>query len=77
MAVQGCTAEPAALLKVLAHALKFHASTVNGVLLGSVPESGKGRISVKDVIPLCHTATTLAPALETGLALVSNLAVCA
>ncbi len=60
-----CSAEPGAVLKVLAHAAKFPASAINGVLLGCVSGSD---VRVTDAIPLCHTSITLAPALEFGLA---------
>ncbi|KXZ45538.1 hypothetical protein GPECTOR_53g124 [Gonium pectorale] len=58
------------LLKILAHAAKFPANSVNGVLLGNCVESGS--VEVHDVIPLCHTTLSLAPALEIGLAQVES-----
>jgi hypothetical protein len=67
---QKCTVEPGALLKILAHASKFPASAINGVLLGTSSGGEGGEVFVQDVIPLCHTSLALAPALETGLAMV-------
>ncbi|KAG2488413.1 hypothetical protein HYH03_013097 [Edaphochlamys debaryana] len=66
----GCTVDQGALLKVLAHAAKYPANGVNGVLIGSCSEGGS--VEVHDAIPLCHTTLTLAPALEIGLAQVES-----
>ncbi|GIL92174.1 hypothetical protein Vretimale_12189 [Volvox reticuliferus] len=65
-----CIVDQVALLKILAHAAKFPSSSINGVLLGSCAEGSN--VEIHDVVPLCHSTLTLAPALEIGLAQVES-----
>lgn len=67
------TCDQKALLKVLLHAAKYPAASVNGVLLGCIA-SDKQTVEIVDAIPLLHCFLTLAPALETALAQVSYCA---
>ena len=63
------TFDRTALLKILLHAAKYPASSVNGILLadskGTKP--GAESVTVVDVIPVLHSFLTLAPVLETAL----------
>ncbi|GLC40066.1 hypothetical protein PLESTF_000933800 [Pleodorina starrii] len=65
-----CTVDQVVLLKVLAHAAKFPSNSINGVLLGNCTEDGD--VEIHDIVPLCHSTLTLAPALEIGLAQVES-----
>ncbi len=73
-----------AALKILLHSAKYPAAAINGVLLGKVkptkqqvvaadpgsPRTQRLQLDIVDAVPLLHTFLTLAPALETALALV-------
>lgn len=58
-----------ALLKILLHAAKYPASSVNGILLADTKpaKSGDNSVAVVDAIPVLHSFLTLAPVLETAL----------
>lgn len=64
------TCDQTALLKVLLHAAKYPAASVNGVLLGRTA-SDRPIVEIVDAIPFLHSFLTLAPALETALIQVS------
>lgn len=63
------TFDRTALLKILLHAAKYPASSVNGILLADTKgtKSGAESVTVVDVIPVLHSFLTLAPVLETAL----------
>ena len=77
-----------AALKILLHSAKYPAAAINGVLLGKVkptkqqvkaadpgsPRTERVQLDIVDAVPLLHTFLTLAPALETALALVRQSA---
>jgi len=63
------TLSPLGYLKLLAHSAKYPASTVAGLLLGSL--SSPSQVTIEDAIPLLHHWTSLSMALEAGLQLVS------
>ena len=69
------TCDQKALLKVLLHAAKYPAASVNGILLGFTASDRK-TVEVVDAIPLLHSFLTLAPALETALVQVSYVHGC-
>ena len=66
------------LTKVLLHAAKHPANTVNGVLVGTLqeqqqqPQGEEGRpqqdVNITDAIPLFHSSTNLAGPVEVALA---------
>lgn len=66
---QTYTISQESLLKVLLHAAKYPANSVNGVLIGKAADtsSSTSDVTVDDVIPLLHTNLTLAPAMEIAL----------
>ena len=79
------TVDSKALLKILLHAAKHPSHSINGVLLGAVapaseepgsPRGGTAQVAVTiaDAIPLFHSFLSLAPALETALVQVRQLA---
>jgi hypothetical protein len=63
-----------AYLKVILHAAKYPASTVTGLLVGTVTAN---KVTVQDAIPLLHHWTPLSPMMEAGLQLVRSLSPCA
>ncbi|KAL3140444.1 hypothetical protein ABBQ38_004703 [Trebouxia sp. C0009 RCD-2024] len=67
------TCDQTALLKVLLHAAKYPAASVNGVLLGRTA-SDRPIVEIVDAIPFLHSFLTLAPALETALIQASSYA---
>ena len=71
--VQTYVVDETELLKLLLHAAKYPANSVNGVLVGTV-DASSSRVSISTIIPLLHTSISLAPALEIGLAQVGTSA---
>ena len=63
------TFDRTALLKILLHAAKYPASSVNGILLADTKKgkSAADSVTVVDAIPVLHSFLTLAPVLETAL----------
>lgn len=58
-----------AYLKVVLHAAKYPASTVIGLLVGTV-DTATNACTVTDALPLAHQWTDLSPMAEAGLQLV-------
>eukprot|EP00904_Undaria_pinnatifida_P008106 jgi/Undpi1/4425/HiC_scaffold_17.g07780.m1 len=69
MSGSAVTVEKAAYLKLMLHAAKYPWASVSGFLLGETGSSEEEQVTVKDAVPLFHTAT-LAPLLETSAAMV-------
>lgn len=63
------TFDRTALLKILLHAAKYPAASVNGILLADAKGSkaGSEAVTIVDAIPVLHSFVTLAPVLETAL----------
>lgn len=63
------TISPLAYLKLVFHAAKYPASTVTGLLIGTVVGS---EVTIVDALPLLHHWTTLSPMMQAGLELVRS-----
>ncbi|XP_057523128.1 ER membrane protein complex subunit 8/9 homolog [Amaranthus tricolor] len=55
-----------AYIKSVLHALKYKASSVNGILVGRF-DASKGIVQISDAIPLSHSNIGLLPSLEIAL----------
>ena len=66
-----------AYIKPLLHALKYPASAVNGVLLGSFNRGGVSvKISVTEAIPLLHSHISLSPMMDAAFSVLDEYCRC-
>jgi ER membrane protein complex subunit 8/9 len=56
-----------AYCKLILHAVKYPHASVNGVLLASEDSKRGDSLLVEDIVPLFHSALTLAPMAEVAL----------
>ena len=62
-----------AYIKPLLHALKYPASSVNGVLLGGCSRGqGSAKISVVEAIPLLHSHVALSPMMDAAFSVLDE-----
>ena len=70
MASTSVSMAPVAVVKTLAHALKYHKNDCVGLLLGS--GIGTGQVEINDVVPLFHDRIMVS-AMETAFEMVEAL----
>ncbi|KAI8103870.1 hypothetical protein M9435_006396 [Picochlorum sp. BPE23] len=69
MGSTGVTIEEDAAIRLTLHALKYPRASCNGILLGRIDD---GDVIVSEIVPVCHTYTTLPGQMEIALCMVDK-----